>query len=433
MEIKLNNKMEKDTNKKYMFYKLDTKIYNDTPIFTEVNYKDYVKYGEDNQYTSFLLNLFQHSVLHRSLLKKKIMMISGMGFEKTDDEILNNIINNTFSKETLEDILEANSTDLMLFGGFGVIITWSKDKQTISRLKSISPHNFRIVKQLTFDESKINDINKKIYDAQQKDVDYYYISSDWSNLRKKENKLQLIQGFSEILKDELTQLLYFKIKEPGIQFYTLPSYIGGLKSIMTDVDISNYHLNSLQNSFNPGMIIQLKEGKPTDEDADIIMEKLGNDFKGSTNAQSPFVTFSNSPETTPEIITLEGNNSHERYLQLKESVQENIMLAHQGNPAIAGIVKESSLGSSQQIFENEYVFQSNVITPLQLLIEDVYNKFGKINGSINQLKIQKVSTFDDDFINVWIKPESKLSKEKLILREEIKNILNNGHEKGINK
>ena len=361
------------------------------------------------------------------------MMISGMGFEKTDDEILNNIINNTFSKETLEDILEANSTDLMLFGGFGVIITWSKDKQTISRLKSISPHNFRIVKQLTFDESKINNINKKIYDAQQKDVDYYYISSDWSNLRKKENKLQLIQGFSEILKDELTQLLYFKIKEPGIQFYTLPSYIGGLKSIMTDVDISNYHLNSLQNSFNPGMILQLKEGKPSDEEADIIMEKLGNDFKGSTNAQSPFVTFSNSPETTPEIITLEGNNSHERYLQLKESVQENIMLAHQGNPTIAGIVKESSLGSTQQIFENEYVFQSNVITPLQLLIEDVYNKFGKINGSINQLKIKKVSTFDDDFINIWIKPESKLSKEKLILREEIKNILNNGHEKDINK
>jgi hypothetical protein len=49
------------------------------PVFTEVRNKDYINYGEDNNYPNFLVTLFNRSAKHNAILTAKQLYIAGQG------------------------------------------------------------------------------------------------------------------------------------------------------------------------------------------------------------------------------------------------------------------------------------------------------------------------------------------------------------------
>ena len=355
-----------------------------TPTFSESK-ADWIPYGDNNLYNEFLVELLNTSSKHNSLVKKKVNMTAGEGFVETveNKEYLENIN----GKEDLSTIAFKCGYDLMTYGGYAYAITWSKDKKTIARHSYVDFGKVREAKQLQ-DESTMSKL-------QEEGVDFYYMSADWSNTRDEKNTPKLIQGFNEQFKDETTQLVYVTEYRPGCDYYTYPDYISSVDWIELDKEIANFHINSVKNGFTPSMIISFRGGIPSDEEMKKFNKKIQKEYAGTDNASRVFLTFSESGDTAPEFIPVNLNASDERFLQLEEQIQQNIVIAHGATPIVAGIAIAGKLGSSDEILEAEDVFQSNVIDTKQHLIEQSFNKIAKINGLTEPLELSGINSAPD--------------------------------------
>lgn len=376
------------------------------PKFSEFNGRaKWIEYGDDNLYPDFLVSLSNASSKHSALLMKEANMTAGEGWKK--DGSIEGFIANDNGKEDLDLIAFKNANDLCIYGAYAIAITWSKDKSSIARISYVDVRKIRIAKEV--DETE----DAEMYKRQQDGVTFYYISADWSNTRKEKNKPELIQGFSEKYKDEATQLIYVTQYRSGTEWYTLPQYISAINWIQLDEEIANFHISSVQNGFTPSMIISFQGGIPTEEEMDSIHRDIQRKYAGTDNASRVFLTFSEDSTTSPEFIPIEPNSSDERFIQLEQSIQSNIIIAHGASPIVAGIATAGKLGSSDEIFEAEMVFKNNVISPKQKLIENVYNKIARINGIETKMELEGISSIDE-MENGVVSPEAVVAANKMM-------------------
>jgi hypothetical protein len=353
------------------------------PVFSEAGKKDWITYGEDNLYPIYLIELLNNSSKHNAIVKRKTDLSVGGGWVQT-----NEFIDNTHGSEDLNDIVYKHGYDLNVYGAFAMLITWSKNKKSIARIKYVDLSKVRIAKE--FDEKT------KERELQDDGVDFYWISEDWSNIRKDKYKPQLIQGFSEkYKKDALTQLVYVKEYRPQVEYYTLPDYIASMDWISLDKEIANFHLNSVHNGFTPSMIINFNQGVPTPEEQNQLYKSIQKKYGGTDNASKVFITFSEGGDKKPDFVPIALNDSDERFLMLEEHIAQNITTGHRIPPIIAGIMQEGKLGSTDEIIEQEKLFQSQVISGKQKLIERCYNKLYNINVPGEKLELEIVTTYPD--------------------------------------
>ena len=130
----------------------------------------------------------------------------------------------------------------------------------------------------------------------------------------------------------------------------------------------------------------------------LVLKKLQKQYGGTDNASQVFVTFSESTDTSPEFIPVNLNASDERFLQLEEQIQQNIIVGHGATPIIAGVATSGKLGSSDEVIENEEMFQRNVIDAKQKLVERTYNQITKLNGYTEKLELVGIKSFDKKII-----------------------------------
>ena len=357
-----------------------------TPTFSEGK-QEWINYGLDNQYGEYLIELLNTSSKHNSLVRKKVNMTAGKGFIETPENAT--FIENGFGKEDCNEIAVKNAWDLMTYGGGCFAVTWSKDKKSIARKSYVDFSKVRIAKQL--------DDDSEMAKRQAEGVEYFYVSADWSKPKKEKNIPELIQGFDERYKDELTQLVWFTEYRPGVDYYTYPDYISSVDWIELDREIANFHLSSVKNGFTPSMVISFNGGIPTDEEMKDIKKKLTKQYAGTDNGSEVFVTFSESKDRAPEFIPINLNASDERFLQLEEQIQQNIIVAHGASPIVAGVAISGKLGSSDEVIEAETVFNANVIEQKQVTIERAFNKIAAING-VPDLELQGVESFESEVI-----------------------------------
>ena len=334
-----------------------------TPVFTESK-ADWIPYGTDNLYPDFLIGLMNNSSKHNSLIRKKVNMSVGEGFVETAAN--STFIANPNGKEDLNDIVFKNGYDLNTYGGYALAISWSNDGTQITRESFVDYSKVRIAKTL--------DDGSEVARLQAEGVEFYYISADWSQYRKDKYKPELIQGFSEEFKSEKTQLIYVNEYRAGVDYYTYPDYIPAINWIELDYEISNFHLSSVQNGFTPSMIISFKGGIPTEEERKVLKKGLIKEYAGTDNGSNVIMTFSENGDSAPEFIPVNLNASDDRFLQLEEQIQQNIIVAHGASPIVAGVAVSGKLGSSDEVIESEQMFQQNVINQKQKLIERTYNK-----------------------------------------------------------
>ncbi len=94
------------------------------------------------------------------------------------------------------------------------------------------------------------------------DGEYIYCE-DWTDAKAPRISYQPYNPITR----ESKQLYYCQFYRPGEGTYPLPDYVGALKYIEVDTEISNYYLNSIKNGFTAQTHIQLFKGIPTPEEA----------------------------------------------------------------------------------------------------------------------------------------------------------------------
>lgn len=354
------------------------------PEFLEVRGKDWIKYGENNDYPNYLVTLFNRSAKHNAIITSKQLYICGQGVQFNAEGLPPAKIASTQafiqSPNPYEDLNELNRKmvlDMELFGGFYLHVVKTKDRKGIAEVYHLDYCNVR----------------------SNKDNTCFYYSDEWLNDQGEDNprvdpKKYIAYGSKEWDKAK-EGVMYVKQYRPNVATYALPDYIGAVNAIITDAEIANFHRAAIQNGFQGGTMIVFKNGAPSDEEMATVERQIKKKFTGTDRANTFVIDFVDDPTRTPEIIPLNGNDFDKRYDALNDTIQQEIFVGHKvTSPMLFGVRVEGQLGGRNEMATAYSLFQNTYITPKQLLIEAVLNELVGLSG---RLTIKPVEPILPDF------------------------------------
>tara|TARA_R110002012_G_scaffold292828_1_gene488200 strand:- start:377 stop:1648 length:1272 start_codon:yes stop_codon:yes gene_type:complete len=249
--------------------------------------------------------------------------------------------------------------DLKLYGNAAYQVIWNSSHTQIQKLYHMPVQNLRA---------------KKIYDMGR--IEGYYYCSDWSDVRRqKEKKYLPVFGSS---KEEI-EVMYIKEYEPNRYYYSLPDWISALQFSFSEAELSNLHLNNIENGFLPVAMVNFNNGVPAPEERQTIENLLESKFTGTRNAGRFMVSFNDDVVNKPTIDTLPMENLHEKYQYVAEYAQDRILVAHRiVSPLLFGIrTANNGFSSAAEEMKTAYsIMQTMTIFPFQnLIINSIYNAF----------------------------------------------------------
>jgi predicted transcriptional regulator len=324
---------------------------NKLPVFKENKAKGFVTFGADNLYPDFLIELFNKSPKHNAIVSAKASYVAGIGtevFGSSTEEIAKAEakLKNINAYETYEELKAKVAYDAELFNGFAVEVIWNKAKTAPSEFYHIPFKNVR--KGL--------------------EGDFVYCA-DWTD-----NKAEKIhyQPYNPITR-ESKQIYYCQFYRPGQGEYPLPDYVGALKYIEVDTEISNYYLNSIKNGFTAQTHIQLFKGIPTPEEARATARRFKENYQGTDNAGGLIIQYNDPTEKESVINNLQPSDFDKQFDLLNKTVQQEIFVAHKVNsPMLFGVRVEGQLGGRSELIEAYEMFHHAYIEPRQQKIDDTF-------------------------------------------------------------
>src|SRR5574343_865809 len=113
------------------------------PEFREVRGKEWIFYGEKNDYPAQLLELFIRSPKHNAIVLQKAAFITGDGVSidgnlTTEQQALAQKALDSFGKwDDYMEVRQKFDTDVELYGGGALEVIWSRDKQRIAQVNHV--------------------------------------------------------------------------------------------------------------------------------------------------------------------------------------------------------------------------------------------------------------------------------------------------------
>jgi DNA-binding MarR family transcriptional regulator len=353
------------------------------PVYKEVKGKDWIYYGEKNDYPDYLLRLYNNSAKHNAIITGKVDYICGNGWEvKSEDEMAKakaySVVDKVNTKgESLTDLTKKMATDLSIFGGYYLQVIWSKGTGEIAELYHLDYYKVRT-----------NSINNS-----------YFVADDWiknGQVNPRPNYLEYPKFDENNRKG--SQILYFKEYRAGCNIYSLPDYRGAISYIELDICIGEYHLNSINNGMFSSKLINLNGGRVSEEEENRIEKLFKDKFSGSKNAGKFMLAFNDSKENEPSIIDLSGTELDKHFDLLNKSVQQEIFSGHKvTSPMLFGIKTEGQLGGRAELREASELFQNTYINAKQKEIEQVINYLYSFNDITAEMLLNKTEPISFQF------------------------------------
>jgi capsid portal protein len=243
------------------------------------------------------------------------------------------------------------SFDIKLYGNGAFQVYWNDEHTKIVRMYHIPVQTLRA---------------EKIYDNPR--IENYYYCTDWTDQRKIRDKKK-IPAFGT--SNEKMEILYIKNYTPGQYYYSLPDWFSALQFSYVEAELSNLHINNIQNGFLPMVMINMNNGIPAPEERDTIEDLIQSKFTGTRNAGRFILTFNDDKERQPTIEAVQIDNLHEKFKYVAEYAQDRILVAHRvTSPLLFGIrTANNGFSSQSEEMKTAYsILQTMTIIPFQNLI-----------------------------------------------------------------
>ena len=377
-----------------------------SPQVKEVRGKDFIEYGQDNNYFQYLIDRYNGSPTNNAIINGVSEMIYGKGLDATDSNRKPNEYAQMMSLFN-KDCTRKLCYDLKLMGQCAIQVIYSKNRAKIVQLEHIPIETLRA--------EKCNDKG---------DIEAYYYFSDWSNY-KKGNELKRIPAFGT--SKEGLEILYIKPYRAGFKYYSPVDYQGGTQYAELEEEISNFHLNNILNGLAPSMLINFNNGTPDPEQREMIERRIYEKFSGSSNAGKFILAFNDNPETAASIEPVQLSDAHQQYQFLSEESSKKIMVAHRVvSPMLFGIKDSTGLGNNaDELKTASILFDNLVVKGFQNLLIESFDKILAYNNISLHLYFKTLQPLEftelDNVEDEETKEEEtgvKLSKESNKLLEE---------------
>jgi hypothetical protein len=309
--------------------------------------------GQDD-YFPIITDSYQTSTTHAACVEGISDLIYGKGLYSKDlakDAILQKILAHKEVKKVI--------FDLKLYGNGAFQVIWDASHTSIKKMYHVPVQNLRA---------------EKIYNSTK--VENYYYCTDWSDHKAQREKKQ-IPAFET--SDEVMEILYIKDYTPGKFYYSLPDWISALQFSFSEAELSNLHINNIENGFLPLVMVNFNNGVPAPEERDTIESMVEGKFTGTRNSGRFMLSFNDDPANKPTIDTITTENLHDKYQYVAEYAQDRILVAHRVTSPLLFGIRTANNGFSSQSEEMMTAFsimQTMTIQPFQqIIIESISDAF----------------------------------------------------------
>lgn len=355
---------------------------NKPPVFKEERGKDYIVYGTEapykNLYPDYLVELYNTSGKHNSIINGKTNYISGRGWRvdetvrTLEDKVkLENFINHV-GNDSLFELTKKIVKDNELFGGYALEVIVTKDGKGL------------IINHIDFGDIRVG-----------VEEDTYFYTSDWAAKKPTNNEdFETLTSFpfdGSAVKGQ-RYICYYKSYRPNLKEYPLPNYVAGVPYIAADYEVANYVLNNTKHGYSGGTIWNFHNGQPTQEAQAYIKKQIKNKHHGSNNAGEPVIIFDDGKEKGVEIISTNPNGQDDKFINLNQQIQDEIFTAHGVDASV--FIKTQDTGFSNNADELRVAIEamnSSYIEPNQRMYEKLFNDFVVLLGMPSGLKIEKIA------------------------------------------
>jgi len=332
-----------------------------TPEVREVNNQDWIQYGADNNYFQFLIDRYNGSATNNALINGISQMIVGRYLDATDsnrkpDEYAQ------MKSMISEDMQMKLASDLKLMGQCAIQVIYSQDRLRIAQVEHVPIETLRA--------EKCNE---------EGEIPAYYYFYDWEEFQQGD-ELERIPVFGS--SNSEMEILYIKPYRAGFKYYSPVDYQGGIQYAELEEEIANYHLNNIMNGLAPSMLINFNNGTPTEEERNIIEQKIAAKYQGTSNAGRYILAFNDSADSAATMEAVQLSDAPQQYEFLSTESMKKIMVAHRvTSPILFGIKDMTGFGNNaEEIVTASTLMDNTVIRPFQQLLlnafEDIlaYNK-----------------------------------------------------------
>ena len=241
--------------------------------------------------------------------------------------------------------------DLKLYGNGAFQVYWNDEHTKVIKFYHTPVQTLRAEK--LFDNPKIQN---------------YFYCTDWFDMKAQKTKIK-IPAFGT--SNEKREILWVKNYTPGKYYYSIPDWIAALQFSFVEAELSNLHLNNIENGFLPLVMVNMNSGVPAPEERDTIEDLIERKFTGTRNAGRFMISFNDDAANKPTIDTIQIENLHEKFQYVADYAQDRILVAHRiTSPLLFGI-RTANNGFSSQSEEMKTAFsimQTMTIQPFQNLV-----------------------------------------------------------------
>jgi hypothetical protein len=330
------------------------------PKISEDKNRDWVEYGDDNDYYSYLIDLYTNSTTNHSIINGISNMIYGKGLDALDssskpDEYA--AMRSIFSDSCLRKVI----LDLKLLGEGSFQVLYQKGQ--VKKAEHFPRQTLRA--------EKCNEDGE---------IEAYYYHPDWSKV-KRSDKPQRIAAFGFGNGNE-PEIKIVKKYVSGYDYYCPVDYQGGLAYAELESEIADYLINDVQNGFSGTKVVNFNNGVPDREKQMQIKNDVMHKLTGS-RGEKVIIAFNNNAESKTTVDDIPLNDAPQHYEYLSNECSSKLIVAHRvTSPLLLGIRTENNgLGSNaDEIKTAALLFDNITIKPYQDLLTDCMDDILAING-----------------------------------------------------
>ena len=323
-----------------------------TPVVKEVQGKDFVEYGDNNDYFGYLIDRYNGSPTNNAILNSLMDLTFGKGLDATDSAKKPSeyaAMRGLFTKSCLQRLV----ADYVMMGQCSLQVVYSQDHNTIVEVQHIPVETLRA--------ARCNEDGE---------VEAYYYAKDWLAVSSRKETPVRIPAFGK--SKEGLEILYIKPYRAGFYYYSPVDYQGGLPYAELEEEIANYHINNIQNGLAPSMLINFNNGVPSEEERRSIEQQIATKFSGSSNSGKFILAFNDNKDLAATVDPVQLSDAAEQYQFLSAEATQKIMVSHRiVSPMLLGIKDNSGLGNNADELKTASTLLDNlVIRPKQEIIID---------------------------------------------------------------
>jgi len=372
------------------------------PKISEDKNRDWVEYGDDNDYYSYLIDLYTNSTTNHSIINGISNMIYGKGLDALDsnkkpDEYA--AMRSIFSDSCLRKII----LDLKLLGEGSFQVLYQKGE--VKKAEHFPRQTLRA--------EKCNEDGE---------IEAYYYHPNWKEV-KRSDKPQRIAAFGFGNGNE-PEIKVVKKYVSGYDYYCPVDYQGGLAYAELESEIADYLINDVQNGFSGTKVVNFNNGVPDREKQMQIKSDVMRKLTGA-RGEKVIIAFNNNAESKTTVDDIPLNDAPQHYEYLSNECSAKLIVAHRvTSPLLLGIRTENNgLGSNaDEIKTAALLFDNITIKPYQDLLTDCMDDILAVNGISLKLyfkTLQPLAFIDtDNAITDEAREEETGVKNELTLSKE---------------